>query len=611
MKKSIQLFFTSLFLIIINNGPITAQSPNAIKYQAVVRDNNAAIVVNKTISLKISLLQGASNGTEVYVETFTPTTNAFGQVSLEIGNGTMLSGNFSTIDWSSGIYFAKVELDLNGGANYTSMGNSQLMTVPFSKYADMAGTIKDANLFAKKVDLATVATSGKYVDLIGSPVLSAIAQTGKYSDLKGIIALDSTIILTPLQKTDSLRKYIAAGYRTFLLQSGRSYEFDNIVLPANTTIIGNGAKVSPSSTSNKCFIITDVTNIIIRDINFIGQKSAAVGSALKTAHIAIHLTRSQDIYINGCAFINWLGAGIVSQGGTTGISYYNYRMIISNNRFDQCYFGISIADRSEYCMFSNNILSSCRVGTWNSSGNWNIIGNTYVSCRAPYLSYAKTSPFGALSSDNWSHGSFVGNIMNHSNSGGVNVWSSNAAFPIGGVSTDPSGVVLNGVLPPTFTANTMYYTNLDCTGITAAQTGTAWQITGCVFSQNTITASVAGSIALVGCSKQTNVTVNANVIEQITIPTTAIVLKTANYSLTDADRTIIANTGVTNLTLPTAVSRKGTEFIIKSTIATAITLATGGGTIDGAATFIIDGTTVHGLTVQSDGTNWYITSKIM
>lgn len=594
MKK---LFVFALILsgFIALTNAVSAQSPNAINYQSVVRDASGRVAGNVNVSVKVSLLQGSTSGSVVYSESFSPTTNAYGQIALEIGKGTPLTGNFPAVDWSTGEYFAKVEMDLNGGSSYTLAGTSQLLTVPYAKFADVAGKAKNEAEFAKKSELAIVATTGKYADLIGLPV-----NTGN--------VIDSTIILSPKHQTDSLRKYLTAGYRNFMLQAGRTYTFSNVVLPSNTTILGNGAFVIPGSTTNKCFLLTDVTNITLRDIYFKGQTAAAAGGALNTAHVAVHIQRSQNVIINGCSFINWLGAGIVSQGATTGISYYNYRMIISNNKFDQCFFGISLADRSEYCMFSNNILSSCRVGTWHSSGNWNINGNTYVTCRAPYLSYAKTSPFGSLSSDNWNHGSFVGNIMNHSNSGGNSAWGA-ASFAIGGTASDPTGVVINGVLPPTFTGNTLYYTNLDFSGVALAVASTPWQITGCVLSQMTVSSDSPGAIALVGCSKQANVTVSANIIEQQTIPTTAISTKTANYTLTDADRTIIAGSGVATLTLPNAVNRKGKEFIIKSTLATPITVSSAGGSIDGAASFSVDGTTVHGITLQSDGANWYVTSK--
>jgi hypothetical protein len=49
--------------------------------------------------MQISILQDSTSGTSVYVETQTPTTNANGLVSIELGGGTVISGNFSTINW--------------------------------------------------------------------------------------------------------------------------------------------------------------------------------------------------------------------------------------------------------------------------------------------------------------------------------------------------------------------------------------------------------------------------------------------------------------------------------------------------------------------------------
>jgi hypothetical protein len=47
------------------------------------------------------------------------TSNANGLVSIEIGGGAVVSGNFSTIDWANGPYFIKTETDPTGGTNYT------------------------------------------------------------------------------------------------------------------------------------------------------------------------------------------------------------------------------------------------------------------------------------------------------------------------------------------------------------------------------------------------------------------------------------------------------------------------------------------------------------
>src|SRR5690554_566777 len=91
--------------------------------------------------MQISILQGSASGTAVYVETQTPTSNANGLVSLEIGAGTVVSGDFTTIDWANGPYFIKTETDPTGGTSYTITGTSQLLSVPYALHAKTAETV--------------------------------------------------------------------------------------------------------------------------------------------------------------------------------------------------------------------------------------------------------------------------------------------------------------------------------------------------------------------------------------------------------------------------------------------------------------------------------------
>lgn len=119
---------------------LPAQSPQKMSYQAVVRNSGNALVTNTTVGMKISLLQGSATGTNVYSELHFPSTNSNGLVSIEIGGGTVVSGNFATINWGSGPYFVKTETDPNGGTNYTITGTSQLLSVPYALYAERSGT---------------------------------------------------------------------------------------------------------------------------------------------------------------------------------------------------------------------------------------------------------------------------------------------------------------------------------------------------------------------------------------------------------------------------------------------------------------------------------------
>jgi hypothetical protein len=91
--------------------------------------------------MQLSILQTTATGTAVYVETQTPTTNINGLVSIEIGSGTVVSGDFTTIDWSNGPYFIKTETDPTGGTTYTITGTSQLMSVPYALHANTADSI--------------------------------------------------------------------------------------------------------------------------------------------------------------------------------------------------------------------------------------------------------------------------------------------------------------------------------------------------------------------------------------------------------------------------------------------------------------------------------------
>jgi hypothetical protein len=62
---------------------------------------------------------------------------------LEIGGGTALTGNFSTIDWADGPYFIKTEIDPNGGTSYTIQGTTQLLSVPYAFYAKTSGPVNE------------------------------------------------------------------------------------------------------------------------------------------------------------------------------------------------------------------------------------------------------------------------------------------------------------------------------------------------------------------------------------------------------------------------------------------------------------------------------------
>ena len=52
---------------------LMAQAPEKFNYQAVVRNSSNALVTNAQVGVRVSILQGSSSGSAVYVETQTAT----------------------------------------------------------------------------------------------------------------------------------------------------------------------------------------------------------------------------------------------------------------------------------------------------------------------------------------------------------------------------------------------------------------------------------------------------------------------------------------------------------------------------------------------------------
>ena len=123
-----------------------SQVPNSFSYQAVVRDSDGELLKNVQLGMRISILQNGVDGTVMYEEIHTPTSNDNGLVTLEIGEGTAESGDFSSIDWSAGPYFIKVEIDPTGGTSYTITGTSQLLSVPYALYANKADSVTGTDI---------------------------------------------------------------------------------------------------------------------------------------------------------------------------------------------------------------------------------------------------------------------------------------------------------------------------------------------------------------------------------------------------------------------------------------------------------------------------------
>ncbi len=128
-----------------------AQSPQFFNYQAVIRDNTGQVIENQNVSLRVTILEGSVGGTNVYQEEHSVTTNGFGLVNIEIGNGSVVSGDFALIGWGTNSYFVQIELDETGGTSYQLMGVSQLLSVPYAMYANTSGK-SDSTIWKRNIN---------------------------------------------------------------------------------------------------------------------------------------------------------------------------------------------------------------------------------------------------------------------------------------------------------------------------------------------------------------------------------------------------------------------------------------------------------------------------
>lgn len=141
-------FYLSISLALISLVTITAQAPNAFAYQAVIRNASGAAVANQDISIRTRIRQNSISGANVFTEVHDVNTNAYGQVTLSIGEGTPSSGSFSAIKWGEFAYFIEVAVDLTGGTSYQIISTTQLLSVPYAQYANVAGDLQNVRVSA-------------------------------------------------------------------------------------------------------------------------------------------------------------------------------------------------------------------------------------------------------------------------------------------------------------------------------------------------------------------------------------------------------------------------------------------------------------------------------
>jgi uncharacterized protein (TIGR02145 family) len=149
MKNTLQKIV--LFLIAIYSfglSSLYAQVPDAINFQAIARDADGEVMANTNIQLRLTILEGAADGTEVYQELRALTTNDYGSFSFQIGRDAnyITVGTFDEIDWAGNSKFLKIDYDPTNTFTFDlSLGTIEFVSVPYAfaagdvTYIDLTG----------------------------------------------------------------------------------------------------------------------------------------------------------------------------------------------------------------------------------------------------------------------------------------------------------------------------------------------------------------------------------------------------------------------------------------------------------------------------------------
>ena len=156
-----------LFTLLAISFSVSAQAPEGINYQAVIRNGGGTLITNTTVAIRVQIRQNSATGTIVYQERHSALTSAYGLVNLVIGAGTVQSGSFATINWSTGSYFVNLAVDFANGTVYQDFGTQKLMSVPYALYAKNSGNQLNQWRYGNIVPASTLGNFGDfYLDVI-------------------------------------------------------------------------------------------------------------------------------------------------------------------------------------------------------------------------------------------------------------------------------------------------------------------------------------------------------------------------------------------------------------------------------------------------------------
>ena len=234
MKNIFLLIITS----IISFSSFAQTLPQGIAYQAVavkegpysLAGQNAPSIYwsNKDIQVRFTILDKYPSGTSQYSEVHATTTDGFGVFNLIIGQGEVLSGDFTKIPWELGTAHLQVEIDFDNDGSFKLTSLEKFWSVPYAFITRKSSSTS--------TDSSLNALNNKFNYLRNRDKDTVIGNEGGVS----YTSLDSLnqVLLAKLAKLDSLN---ALDKDTVV-----GNELQNLILKGDSLFIseGNAVKIN-------------------------------------------------------------------------------------------------------------------------------------------------------------------------------------------------------------------------------------------------------------------------------------------------------------------------------------------------------------------------------
>lgn len=201
MNMKFRYYLFTLFILGMLN--LFSQAPQLISYQAIARDGLGNIITSGTIGLRFRILQGSAAGTVSYSESNSATPSSVGIFTAAIGAGTPLIGSLSSVNWSNGPFFIEVGIDPSGGTSYSTVGVSQMMSVPYALYAASAGG-------SSSLPTGTLTGQTLYWNNVSNTWVTdnSVLNNGSQVSIGGAIVGNNRVKITSSAATDSAALFV-------------------------------------------------------------------------------------------------------------------------------------------------------------------------------------------------------------------------------------------------------------------------------------------------------------------------------------------------------------------------------------------------------------------